>query len=350
MSNKKNISLRKRLARHSYIKKVLKIIYFKNDIKEYFHSLRFGFLAKYFPKRHCWLITKPGGIKEMPFKINLRNPFYFNEKSLWLKYYIYNHSSLVAKCYDKYLVREYVKECGCEHILNEIYGVWDSIDEVPWEHLPEEYVLKITNGNSYHVFKTEGQKIDIDFCKNTLLIPAKRRFLIYRASGDLFALKSPQRVICEKLLRSSKSSYGLDDWKFHCFNGEPKYLRYVYDRVVANSAEKGSDKTAFMTVDLEDRTSFYKGAIDDLPLKPSCYEEMLRCARKLSKDFPYVRVDFYLFNDKPVFGELTFTPYGGYGKYHMHNEEALIEMGNCLNLKNISKYTKLNLKNAKNIL
>ena len=319
----------------------IKIWKWQKGTKDTLRSLSFGFLAKYFPERHCWLMTKPGGRKETPFKINLKNPSYFNEKLLWLKYYVYNQSPLIEKCYDKYLVREYAKECGCGHILNDLYGVWNSIDDINWDSLPDEYVLKLTNGNSYHIFKTKEQVTDIDRYKETLREPIKKRNIIYRTSGDLFALKSPQRIIGEKLLRNPDNDNALDDWKFYCFNGEPKYLLYVYDRVVADGSEKASQKPVFMTVDFENRTDYFKGSNSNIPDKPSCYQEMLECARKLSKDFPFVRVDFFISEHKPVFGELTFTPYGGYLKYHFHNKEGLARMGNDLHLDNINEYTKL---------
>ena len=322
-------------------KKLINLLKWRRNTKEYLYSLRFGFLAKYFPQRHCLLMTRPGGIKETPFFISLKTPKYFNEKLLWLKYYIYNKSPLVAKCNDKYLVREYVKECGCEYILNELYGVWQSIDEVPWNNLPEEYVMKLTNGNSYHIFKFKEEKIDISKYREILLKPAKNRNTIYRKSGDLFALKSTQRIVCEKLLKNSSSNNGLDDWKFYCFNGEPRYLLYAYDRIVADGTKEASQKLVFMTVDFENSSDFFKGSKNNNPRIPSCYEEMLECARKLSKDFPFVRVDFFVSEGKPIFGELTFTPYGGYLKYHLHNKEGLTMMGNFLCLDNIDKYTKL---------
>lgn len=342
MSKNENISLRKKIKKLPGVYEAyLKINNFMIKPKEFYRSLRFGFLAKYFPKRHCRLMTKPGGRKETPFKINLNNPIYFNEKLLWLKYYVYNKSPLVAKCYDKYLVREYVKECGCENILNDLYGVWDSIDEINWDSLPDEYVLKITNGNSYHIFKTKEQDADIDRYKHTLRVPAKKRNIIYRSSGDLFALKCPQRIISEKLLKNSANHKALDDWKFYCFNGEPKYLLYVYDRVLADGSQNAGQEKVFMTVDFKNMMDYYKDSNSNLPEKPACYNEMLECARKLSKDFPFVRVDFYISEDKPVFGELTFTPAGGYLKNLLHNKEGLAEMGDCLFLDNINEYTKL---------
>jgi len=317
----------------------------KLKIRNYVRSLVFGFLARYFPKKHCLLMTKSGKSHETPFKINLDVPIYFNEKLLWLKYFVYNQSHLIEKCYDKYLVREYVKECGCEDILNELYGVWDSIDDVKWNDLPNEYIMKVTNGCSHHIIKTKSKKPDIKLFKKILKESTKNRAIKYRTSGDLFALRSPQKIICEKLIKNSNKDEGLDDWKFYCFNGEPRYLLYITDRTIAGEGSKASFKATFMTVGFEKKQTFFENSSDKIPKKPKCYKEMLEYARKLSKDFPFVRVDFYVYNDKPIFGELTFTPAGSYVIYHVHNKKGLLEMGNNLNLDNISEYKKLNLKN-----
>lgn len=313
-------------------------------IKNFVRPLIFGFLAKYFPKKHCFMMTKRGKIHETPFKIDLDSPTYFNEKLLWLKYFVYNKSNLIEKCYDKYLVREYVKECGCEETLNELYGVWDSIDDISWNELPDEYIIKVTKGCSHHIIKTKDTKPDIQIFKRILKSTLKERYIKYRTSGDLFAIKGSQKIICEKLLKNSNNKKGLDDWKFYCFNGEPKYLLYITDRIVASEEIKGSYKATFMTVDFKKKRSLFQNSSDSIPKKPKCYEKMLEYARKLSNDFPFVRVDFYVCNDKPIFGELTFTPAGSYVIYHIHNKTGLLEMGKKLNLNNISKYEKLNLK------
>ncbi|NMC56417.1 MAG: hypothetical protein GYA50_04265, partial [Eubacteriaceae bacterium] len=185
------------------------------------------------------------------------------------------------------------------------------------------------------------QDADIDRYKDTLRVPAKKRNIIYRSSGDLFALKCPQRIICEKLLKNSTNNKMLDDWKFYCFHGEPKYLLYIHDRVLASGSQKASIEEVFMTIDFKVKMDYLKDSKSNIPQMPVCYNEMIECARKLSKDFPFVRVDFYISENKPVFGELTFTPSGSYLKDQIHNKEGLTEMGNCLCLDKITEYTKL---------
>ena len=94
-------------------------------------------------------------------RLNLTSPKTFNEKLLWLKLYRYNKDPLVAKCADKYAVREYIKDAGCEHILNELYAAYDSPKEVPWSTLPERFVLKWNFGAGMNVVCKNKNELDI---------------------------------------------------------------------------------------------------------------------------------------------------------------------------------------------
>ena len=295
-------------------------------------------LINRYPEIHCKFLIKHsaaygfGTIYPREFPQNIKAPHYFNEKLLWLKYYLYNESDLCAKCYDKYLVREYVKDCGCEYILNELYGVWDSVEDIPWETLPEEYVLKITNGCQEHIFKRRGTELDTAKAAKTLRNNGKIQRKGFYSSGDLFATKMPQRYICEKILVSEMGYESPEDYKFYCFNGEPKYLLFIMDR------RNGSYRETFKRADFSDASDYFNTA-ENLPIeKPSCYEQMLDICRKLSSPFPFVRVDLYVQNGHPVFGELTFTPAGGFVMNHVFdrngelNLTALEEMGDQLKL------------------
>ena len=93
-------------------------------------------------------------------KLNLENPKTLNEKILWLKLNNYINNPLVAKCADKYKVREYVKECGLEDILVKLYGVYKTADEIPWETLPSQFVLKWNFGAGYNIVCTDKTKMD----------------------------------------------------------------------------------------------------------------------------------------------------------------------------------------------
>lgn len=265
--------------------------------------------------------------------MNLDKPYYFNEKLMWLKYYNYNKNKLCEQCYDKFLVREFVTMSGCAGILNELYGVWDNVNDIPWDELPDEYVIKRTNGCQQHIFRRKGELIDPIKASKLLTDNTKQQRKNFITSGDLFATRNHQKYICEKLLYSNLGYASPEDYKFYCFNGEPRYVLFIMDR------HDGVFTEAFMTIDFEDRSCFFDTAENYKIEKPVCYDLMLEICRKLSKPFPFVRVDLYVQSGRPVFGELTFTPAGGLVLYHTFNKNgdinypALEEMGNLLKIR-----------------
>lgn len=267
--------------------------------------------------------------------VNLQNPIYFQEKMLWLKYYLYNKSPIVAQCYNKFEVRKFVEKKGLAKILNKLYFYSDSINDIPWQNLPEECVIKLSNGYYGHVFKKKNEKFDIEAAKELLRQTERRCKYAFRISGDLFAYKTRPVYICEKLLHSSDGGGLPEDYKIHCFNGHPTFLEYIHDRDYSNKNKFFS--SSFIDIrnntdryDLEGEASPY-----DKIVYPKSFDRMLEYASILSKDFPYVRVDFYEDCGNPVFGELTFTP------YHCQTRTSQRELGDLLDLKNIDYYRQL---------
>lgn len=263
--------------------------------------------------------------------IDLSNPRLFNEKLLWLKYYCYNQDPLVAKCYDKYLVREYLHECGCDQYLNELYGVWDNVDDIPWEKLPEEYIIKKTNGCGHHVFKRKNEPFDVEQAIKVLKQSSRSEYLIRISCGDLFAIKNEQKYICEKLLKAPEGQKEIEDYKFYCFNGKPMFLWFIFNRNYNQEGLVEYEET-FKRIDWEDNCNLidqsdYRFHSTNIDLKmPDCYLEMIDLCQKLAQPFPFVRVDLYCQEGKPVFGELTFTPEGSHMLGHVYKEDGTINM------------------------
>lgn len=270
--------------------------------------------------------------QNVPFEshVDLQNPTSFFDKMQWLKYNIYNNSMTVAKCYNKYTVREYLEQKDCGQYLNELYGAWDSIDEIPWGELPEEYVMKVSNGYSNHVFKRAGEPFDTQKAIKTLKKSAAYTGSFFKIAGDMFAYKTPQKIICEKLLHSKDGYKVPDDYKFYCFHGEPKYIEVMWDRY----GSSGKYNEIFVDMELKDRHELEGEACEAEYNWPSCLNEMISAARTLSADFPFVRVDFYEENGRPVFGELTFTP------YHAQTPESMTELGALIDMNRMDEYKK----------
>ena len=296
------------------------------------------------PKCQCAYLIKHSFLygygREYPrtLTVDLAQPRYFNEKLLWLKYYRYNKDLLVTQCYDKYLVREYVKRCDCGEILNNLYGVWDSVKEIPWDQLPDECVIKKTNGSGNHVFNRKDKPLDVKAAKLLLKFSTYRERLLHLATGDLFANANPQKYICERLLQPAPGETEVDDYKFYCFHGVPKYLLYIWNRV-----DKTQYSVAFKEIDAEngvliDRSDYRNDAVPVELQLPDCFGEMLELCKKLSAPFPFVRTDFYVESGKPVFGELTFTPAGSHMLPHVFrkdqsvNTEGLTALGEQIHL------------------
>lgn len=262
--------------------------------------------------------------------VDLQNPMSFFDKMQWLKYNIYNKSSIVAKCYNKYTVREYLKEKGCEQYLNELYGAWDSLDDVPWDTLPDEFVMKVSNGYSNHFFKRADEPLDKRNAIKTLRKSMRFTKFAFRINGDMFAYETPQKIICEKLLHSKEGYKVPTDYKFYCFHGEPKYILVLWDRY----GNSGKYNEVFADIDLKDRHELEGEASKQTYEWPSCLKEMIEAAKKLSAGFPFVRVDFYEENGYPVFGELTFTP------YHAQTPESMTELGALIDMSRMDEYRK----------
>lgn len=257
-------------------------------------------------------------------KINLDNPQDFHEKLLWLKLNCYMNDPLVIKCSDKYKVREYVKDKGCEEILNELIEVYDDVNDIYWEHLPEQFALKWNFGAGMNIICSDKSKLDE---KNVLKQMKKwKKCKCWLGHSELHYKYIEKKIICEKYLEDNVCS-DLTDYKVYCFHGKPLAILVMQDRAKIL-------KTHFYDINwskLEDNKK-YCNIENEIP-KPFCLEKMIVCAEKLSEGFPFVRCDFYIVSGKLFFGELTFTPAGG-----LYTSTAKIngkDMGEFINLKNI---------------
>ena len=136
----------------------------ENGLKHFIRETWFDFLTIISPT----LNTKARYRYTFRKKLDLKNPQTLNEKILWLKLNKYMKNPLVIQCADKYKVREYVASCGCEDILNELIGVWDSAEDIPWDDLPNEFVLKWNYGAGMNIICTDKTQMDKEKVINQL--------------------------------------------------------------------------------------------------------------------------------------------------------------------------------------
>lgn len=246
-------------------------------------------------------------------KLNLKKPLRYTEKIQWYK--LYYRTPLMIKCVDKYDVREYIKNKKLEDILLPCYGVYDSVEDIEWEKLPEKFVMKDTlggGGNSVEIIKN---KRDIDF--NDLREKGKKWTDInvrVRGGGREWPYYSGKkhRILFEKFIESDLSKGGLIDYKFLCFNGKAILVYILSDRVTGLGAECGFFDMNFNQLSITES--------DEKPLKrkikkPENFAKMIEVAEKLSADFPCARIDLYNERGKVIFGEITFYDSSGYMKF-----------------------------------
>ena len=274
-------------------------------------------LYKISPKQELKLLFR---IKQ-GYKLNLNNPKTFNEKLQWIK--LYDKNPLMPKCVDKYTVREYVKDKGCSSILNELLWEGFNPEDIPFDTLPDKFVIKVTHGSTFNIICTDKNSLDredaIKKCKKWL----KEKFI--PCYGEWFYGIEKPRIIVEKYIESEN---GLKDYKIFCFNGEPKYIGVYSDR------EKGKTKQEMYDINwnlINEHTNDFEMP-NELTKKPELLDDVLNYSRILSKDFKHARVDFFIENNQIYFGEITFTSSAGFGKFI--SRKFAEEMGNFLNLKN----------------
>lgn len=236
--------------------------------------------------------------------LDLKNPTTMNEKLMWLKLNTYNKNPLITRCVDKYAVRQYIKEEGCEELLNDLIGVWDNVNDIEWDKLPSQFAIKCNHGCKYNIICDDKNNLDIEFTKKELDKWMNTDY--WRIHAEVNYRYINRKIICEKYLNDG-SGVLPEDFKFHCFNGRAEYVMVCVGR------EKGKPKYYYFNSKWE-LMPFSQEALDlkeeiSIP-KPKEMDEMFKYAEKLSKPFPFVRVDFYLIKGKIIFGELTFTPGG----------------------------------------
>lgn len=257
---------------------------------------------------------------------NLENPENFNEKVMWLLHNVYKYDPLVTKCADKVGMRDYIEELGLGEVLPDIYGVWKRPKDVPWDELPERFVVKCNHGCGCNIICTDKSALDRNDANKKLRRWLRQNFAYMYGEVNYKNIKP--MIFAEEFLDDGTGKQPVD-YKLMCFHGEPRMI------MVCTQRETGA-KFMFTDPDYND-LSLEKGwhAGGTLPERPACLEQMLEAGRQISKGFPFVRVDFYSIKGKPYLGEMTFSPLGCAIDYI--TDDGLKMMGDWLD---ISAYKK----------
>lgn len=317
------------------------LMYLKKNvkrIKDKFYRIRIGYLSKLSPTIATKILYK----KKFGKRLNLENPVDFNEKVLWLKLYWQN--PMIVQCADKYLVREYVKSKGAKELLNDLYGIYKKPKDIPWETLPEKFVIKTTNGAGTNLIIHDKTKVNRIEANRLLAKWLKRDYSLMYAEPHYS--KMQPHINCEKLIETKNGELPID-YKIFCFNGVPKFVMVVTDRILS----KGVNVYNRHFFDLNWNKLQYEknadGKVVKEPEPPKHLNDMIYYAKKLSKDFPFVRIDFYDSEERPILGEFTFTPAAGMAEYF--KKEVLIQLGSWIQLPEKYMVTKDSLEKIHNM-
>lgn len=290
------------------VKNILRKMLYKSEfgtrIWYFLHSANIMLLKIYSDEKYFKRAYRRSSGNELDFE----NPQTFDEKQLWLKMYYRN--PLCTICSDKYLVREYVKEKGLEHILNPLYAVYESVDDIEWKKLPNQFYIKANHMSACNVRCNDLSTFDKKKAIKILKRGLKHNY--YNDSREWNYKDIKRRIIVEAIIED-KNKKPLIDYRFLCYRGQCEYIfidigtadesgnhlhdakRNVYDR-----------NMNFLNVTVS-RENFEEKLVE----RPKNFDQMIQYAEKLSGEFPFCRVDLYNVDGNIIFGEITFFHAGG---------------------------------------
>lgn len=247
-------------------------------------------------------------------RLNLTDPKTFNEKLQWLK--LYDRKPIYTKMVDKYEAKRYVAGIIGEEYIIPTLGVWDHFDEIDFDNLPDQFVLKCTHDSGGIIIVNDKHTLDKKAAKKTMEKALSRNFYW---KGREWAYKDVKpRLIAEELLVDNtltKKGNSLTDYKFYCFAGIPKYCQVIRNRDINETIDifdMNWKLQEFTGMNLPGRE--YPHSKDDIN-EPESFDQMKKSAAILSKNTRFLRVDFYEVQGKMYFGELTFFPFSGFGVF-----------------------------------
>ena len=257
-------------------------------------------------------------------KLDLENPKAFNDKMQWLK--LYDRNPKYTMMVDKYLVKDYVSHLiGNEYVIPTL-GAWDYVEDIDFESLPDQFVLKCNHNSGGLVICKNKTTLDIEKAKYTLQKSFNEDFYL---RGREYPYKNIHRKIIAEEYVSDGFSDSLTDYKLMCFNGKVKCAFVCSNRTSKSGLNVNFYDREWNPMCFERHYPRNPHEID----KPISYEKMVQMAEILSADLPFVRVDFYQINGKPMFGELTFYPGSGFEEFTQ--EEWDYTLGSWIELTNV---------------
>ena len=276
---------------------------------------------------------------QMGHWINWKNPKTFTEKLQWLK--IYDYKPEYTQMVDKLAVKDYVAErIGKEYIIPTL-AVWNRVEDIDWDSLPDQFVLKTTHGGGGGGVVICSDKTHFDKAKAIKKLEISMKSNAGKTYREKPYLNVPRKIIAEKFMAVHKPNHNdvvvdLPDYKFFCFNGEPHYCQVIRDRSTKETIDFYDmewNHMSFVGLNPIAKNGIAPVAKNGIApvAKPIHLETMKDICRKLSKDIKFSRIDLYVINDKEYFGEITFYPAAGFGRFTPADWNE--RLGELINLK-----------------
>ena len=253
----------------------------------------------------------------MGYELDWKNPKTFSEKLQWLKFH--DHNPLYTKLVDKYRVKQWVADkIGKQYIIPTL-EVYDSVDEIDLNKLPDQFVLKCNHDSGSVVICKDKSTFELEVAKKKLGDALKKNF--YWEAREWPYKNVKPCIFAEAYLSQNPNENDLPDYKWYCFNGEPKYCQVIQDRTNNETIDiYDADWEHQSFVGLNPKASV---AITPPP-RPYDLGLQIRIARELSKGMPFSRIDLYEVNQSIYFGEITFYPWGGFGSFRPNQYNEII--------------------------
>ena len=249
-------------------------------------------------------------LKTCHARLNLKDPKRFTEKLQWLK--LYDRNPLYTKLADKYEVKKIVADkLGEEHVIP-LLGVWDKFDDIDFDQLPDQFVLKCTNDSGGYVICKDKGSFDTQAAKEKM--EWSRNHNYYYVTREWQYKNIPYRIIAEPFIESLGKPESVE-YKMTCMNGKFVFGTICTGKAHAEFCERKNDFYDAEFNFLPFYTTYYLNSGKEYE-KPKQWEEMIRYSEMLTKDIPTARVDFYIINEVVIFGEVTFQTWGGFFNFN----------------------------------
>lgn len=285
-----------------------------------------SFFPKYMSKRDYRKVFKK--------RLRLNSPVEFSEKVQWVKLNVLPQSVLVGELSDKVGVRRYLDENGVNFLKTPVIGIYDKVDEINWEELPNQFVAKKSNAAGYNIIVTD--KKNIDRKKFFEKMKQFEKWDFGKRSQQKHYSKGLKKIIIEPFIHID------NEYKFFVFSGKVymcEIIRRTFDELNSKGFQIGVGEITKSYVDKSGNEIFPEIEKNKRSVSlPSEYKEMCLYAEKLADKFPFVRVDFYIVNHEVLLSELTFTPTNGLNWQFTEEYQGIL--GEKFNLDNVDNYFK----------